>query len=81
MNQKKYKVFWKYLWKQKIHWHKTPISIKDVANYKIVVFNEVYFGKKKKKKCCIGYKDAKKMSPYGKYFDETKDVSFFDKRW
>ena len=36
--------------------------------------------KKKKKKCCIGYKDAKKMSPYGKYFDETKDVSFFDKR-
>ena len=86
MNQKKYKVFWKYLWKQKIHRHKTTISIEDVANYKIVVFNEVSFSKKKKKKAVLATKMLKKikplcvflpkMSPYGKYFDEIKDVSF-----
>ena len=49
--------------KQKFHKHKEPISIKIIDINKIVVFNEVSFGKKRFK-YFIGYKDAKKIDLY-----------------
>ena len=75
--------------KQKSHQYKRPISIKNIDINKIVVSNNVYFGKKKGFKCFIGYKDAKKtrplciflpkMSAYRRDFDETKYRSFLIK--
>ena len=63
------------------------ISKLNIIN-KILVSNEVSFGKKDFK-YFIGYKDAKKIRPvciflikvsaYRRYFDETKYVSFFIK--
>ena len=48
--------------KQKFHQHKRPISIKNIDINKIVVSNNVSFGKKSFK-YSIGYKDAK-IGPY-----------------
>ena len=44
--------------KQKFHQHKRPISIKNIDINKIVVSNEVSFGKKGFK-YFVSYKDAK----------------------
>ena len=49
--------------KQKYHQHKRPIYVKNIDSNKIVVFNKVFFGKKRFK-YFIGYKDAKKIDPY-----------------
>ena len=60
---------------------KYPTSIKNVDINKVVVSNRVSFGKKKRFKYFIGYKDDKirtlciflpKMSTYRRDFDETK---------
>ena len=74
--------------KQKFHQHKGPISIKNVDVDKIVVSNNVSFGKKGFK-YFIGHKDVKKIRPlciflpkmraYRKDFDETKYISFLKK--
>ena len=74
--------------KQKFHQYKEPILIKNRDINKIIVSNEVFFGKKKCK-YFIDYKDAKKLRPlcifllkmtaYRKYFDETKFMSFLIK--
>ena len=75
--------------KQMFHQHKRPISIKNVDIGKIVVSNQVTFGKIEFKHF-IGYKDAIKIKPlcvfltkmtaYKREFDETKIYVFFDKR-
>ena len=74
--------------KQKFNQHKGPISIKNIDINKIVLSNNVSFGKIGYK-YFIGYKDAKKirplsiflpkMSTYGKDFDETKYISILIK--
>ena len=74
--------------KQKFHQYKEPILIKNRDINKIIVSNEVSFGKKRCK-YFIDYKDAKKLRPlcifllkmtaYRKYFDETKFMSFLIK--
>ena len=74
--------------KQKFHQYKEPILIKNRDINKIIVSNEVFFGKKKCK-YFIDYKDAKKLRPlcifllkmtaYIKYFDETKFMSLLIK--
>ena len=74
--------------KQKFHQHKRPISLINKDTDKIVVSNEVPFGKKGFK-YFLGYKDAKnikplcvfqpKMTAYRKVFDETKYRSFLIK--
>ena len=67
--------------KQKFHQNKIPTSIKNVDINKIVVSNRVSFGKKKRFKYFIGYKDDKtrtlciflpKMSKRRRDFGETK---------
>ena len=74
--------------KQKFHQYKEPILIKNRDINKIIVSNEVSFGKKRCK-YFIDYKDAKKLRPlcifllkmtaYIKYFDETKFMSLLIK--
>ena len=74
--------------KQKFHQYKEPILIKNRDINKIIVSNEVSFGKKRCK-YFIDYKDAKnlrplcifllKMTAYIKYFDETKFMSLLIK--
>ena len=74
--------------KQKFHQYKEPILIKNRDINKIIVSNEVSFGKKRCK-YFIDYKDAKKLRPlcifllkmtaYRKYFDETKFISLLIK--
>ena len=74
--------------KQKFHQYKEPILIKNRDINKIIVSNEVSFGKKRCK-YFIDYKDAKKLRPlcifllkmtaYRKYFDETKFMSLLIK--
>ena len=74
--------------KQKFHQYKEPILIKNRDINKIIVSNEVSFGKKRCK-YFIDYKDAKKRRPlcifllkmtaYIKYFDETKFMSLLIK--
>ena len=74
--------------KQEFHQHKGPISIKNVEIDKMVVPNQVPFGKKEFK-YFIGYKDAEnikplciflpKMTTCRKDFDETKYISFLIK--
>ena len=53
--------------KQKLHQHKSPISIKNID--KIVVSSKVSFGKKGFI-YFIGYKDAKKNRPLYTYFSQ-----------
>ena len=75
--------------KQKSHQHKESISLKHIDINKIAISNKVSFGKKGFK-YFNGYKDAKKVRPlciclpkktaYRKDFDETKFMSFFDKK-
>ena len=75
--------------KQMFHQHKRPISIKNIDIGKIVVSNQVPFGKIEFKHF-IGYKDAIKIKPlcvflpkmtaYKREFDETKIYVFFGKR-
>ena len=50
--------------KYKFHQHKSLTSIDNTVIIKRVVFNMVFFGKKNFK-YSIGYKDAKKIRPYG----------------
>ena len=67
--------------KQIFHQHKRPVSLKNVDNDKILVSNNVPFGKKGFK-YFIGYKNAKKIkhlcvfvlkvTAYRRDFDETK---------
>ena len=74
--------------KQEFHQHKGPISIKNFEIDKMVVPNQVSFGKKEFK-YFIGYKDAEnikplcvflpKMTTYRKDFDETKYIYFLIK--
>ena len=51
----------------KFHQHKSPILTGNINNNKIVVSNEVSFGKKDFK-YFIGYKDAKKIDLYAYLF-------------
>ena len=53
--------------KQKFHQHKEPISIKNIYINKIVVSNNIYFGKKVFK-YVIRYKDAKLSDLYVYFF-------------
>ena len=72
--------------KHKFHQHKRSISISNIDINKTEVSNEVSVIKKS----VIGYKDGKKVRPlciffpeiseYERDFDETKYMSFFDKR-
>ena len=74
--------------KQKIYQHKRPISIKNIDINKIVVSDEVSFGKKGFI-YFIGYKNTKKirplciflpkMSAYKRDFHETKYMYFLIK--
>ena len=74
--------------KQEFHQHKGLISIKIVEIDKMVVPNQVSFGKKEFK-YFIGYEDAEnikplciflpKMTAYRKDFDETKHIYFLIK--
>ena len=74
--------------KQKFHQHKGPISTKIINIKKIVISNEVSFGKKGFK-YLIDYKDAKKIKPlciffpkisaHRRDFHETKYISFLIK--
>ena len=74
--------------KQIFHQHKRPVSLKNVDNDKILVSNNVPFGKKGFK-YFIGYKNAKKIkhlcvfvlkvTAYRRDFDETKYVCFLIK--
>ena len=75
--------------KQKSHQHKESISIKHIEINKMAISNKVQFGKKGFK-YFNSYKDAKNVRPlcicllektaYRKDFDETKFMSFFDKK-
>ena len=75
--------------KHKFHQHRCPISVNNIDNNKIVVPNKISFGKKGFK-YITGYKDVKnvrplcilipKMSVYKRDFDETKYMSFVNKR-
>ena len=51
--------------KQKFHQHKRPVSIKNIDINKIVVSNNVCFGKKGFK-CFIGYKNWTFMHIFSK---------------
>ena len=73
--------------KQTFHQHKRPIWIKNIDINKIVVSNNVSFGKKGFQ-YFIGYKAAKnirlcmfllKISVCRRYFDETKYISLLIK--
>ena len=73
--------------KQTFHQHKRPIWIKNIDVNKIVVSNNVSFGKKGFQ-YFIGYKDAKnirlcifllKIRVCRRYFDETKYISLLIK--
>ena len=74
--------------KQIFHQHKRPFSLKNVDNDKILVSNNVPFGKRGFK-YFIGYKNAKKIkhlcvfvlkvTAYRRDFDETKYVCFLIK--
>ena len=55
--------------KQKFHQHKEPISIKNIYINKIVVSNNIYFGKKVFK-YVIRYKDAKLSDLYVYFFQK-----------
>ena len=57
--------------KQKFHWHKRPISIKNIYINKIVVSNKV---STKVFKYFIGYKDPTKLDLYA-YFIIYKRLS------
>ena len=75
--------------KYKFYQHKSPILIYNVYIDRIVVSNKVPFGKNDFK-YFIGYKDGKKFRPLcvmlpkmracRRNFDETKYMSFFDKK-
>ena len=75
--------------KQMFHQHKRPISMKNIDIGKILMSNQVPFGKIEFK-YFIGYKHAiknkplcvflSKMTAYKREFDETKIYVFFEKR-
>ena len=69
--------------KYKLHQHKSPFSIGNTDINKILVSNNISFGKKKFK-LFIGYKNAKKIDLYGYSYgrdcDKTKCMYFFNKR-
>ena len=48
--------------KHEFHWHKSPISIKDVDVSKVLVSNKVAFGEKGFK-YFIGFKDGRNLRP------------------
>ena len=64
MNKKVIKFDGTEIKKYKFHQHKSLTSIDNTVIIKRVVFNMVFFGKKNFK-FSIGYKDAKKIIPYG----------------
>ena len=55
--------------KRKFHQHKEPISIKNIYINKIVVSNNIYYGKKVFK-YVIHYKDAKLLDLYVYFFQK-----------
>ena len=59
--------------KQKLHQHERPISIKNIDINKIVVSNNISFGKKGFK-YFIGYKNAKKLNLYVYFFQKRKHI-------
>ena len=76
--------------KRKFHYSKYPVNINNIGIDKVIVWNKVTVGKKGFK-YSIGYKKDEKVKPLCIMFpktswytknvdDETKYISFFDKR-